>query len=434
MKLPFFKRDDEDKEAEGSSENQEIVPIDSAELCSTKDAELNPALYEHVTIEAKGIGGEAYADAVIPLAANALNAVEQWDHAIVRFPEGTGWNDLLNRKTPGWEEWKQLGILKDGKFKPQAAIKQAKLQPAAAANLALQGAAIVVGQAYMNEISGQLEGIQAGISSLQEEMRLERDSDLEASFELLREYLVNYAQISDNPEKKQAVHAQIEAIRKDALAAWNFQLKSMRSFDKRLAAPKKMKNDEVDRSINEFRAKENDALTAYMFLAAAERASMQYDNDFSEGRIAAERERLQQCLEDYEGTRINIQLTLAKRIGKYSGSLLAIADAAEDGYEKQNPAFDLAHAAKQNVPRVWIPAMREKASKDLEQKKARLSRAAMSDNRVLPAADNAVSELAKLNFMYNQADSIVVDQQGVHFIDSKNPLSDHADGSDETDL
>ena len=61
------------------------------------------------------------------MAAKAADTAAQWDHTIVRFPEGAGWNDLLNRKTPGWEEWKQLGILKDGKFRPQAAIKQAKL-------------------------------------------------------------------------------------------------------------------------------------------------------------------------------------------------------------------------------------------------------------------------------------------------------------------
>lgn len=207
MKFHFFKRDDnKSEEVPLISEEQEIVPIDSMESCKVENSSLNPELYEHVTFDSGSIGDGAHVDALIPLAANAANAATQWNQAIVRFPKGMGWNDLLNRKTPGWEEWKQLGILKEGKFKPQAAIKQANLQPAAVANLALQGAAIVVGQVYMTEINKQLEGMQSGISALQEEMRFERDSKLEASFELLREYLTNYAQISDNPEKKQAVH------------------------------------------------------------------------------------------------------------------------------------------------------------------------------------------------------------------------------------
>ena len=83
-----------------------------------------------------GQSAERHTPTLIPMAAKAADAAAQWDHAIVRFPEGAGWNDLLNRKTPGWEEWKQLGVLKDGKFQPQAAIRQAKLQPVAVANLA----------------------------------------------------------------------------------------------------------------------------------------------------------------------------------------------------------------------------------------------------------------------------------------------------------
>ncbi len=422
MKFHFFKRgDNKVEEAALAPEERGAAPADSAELCKVEGSSLNLELYEHVTFDGGGIGGEAYIDALIPLAANVVNAAAQWNQAIVRFPEGMGWNDLLNRKTPGWEEWKQLGILKDGKFKPQAAIKHVKLQPAAVANLALQGAAIVVGQVYMTEINKQLEGIHSGISALQEEMRFERDSNLEASFELLREYLTDYAQISDNPEKKRAVHGQIEGIRKDALAAWNFQLKSMRSFDKRLAASKKMKNDEVDRNISEFQSKENAALTAFMFLTAAERASMQYDNDFSEARIAAEKRRFQRCFDDYEGIRASVQRSLAAGIDKYTGGSLAIADAIEDGYTNQNPVLDLIHMVRQNVPRIWIPNMREKASRELEQKKACLTHAAMQDSRIASMAGGTDGELAKLDFIYNHADSIVVDRRGIHFIDSKQP-------------
>lgn len=73
-----------------------------------------------------------------------------------------------------------MSILKDNKFQSQAAIKQAKLQPAAVGNLALQGAAMVVGQMYMVEINKQLEDVAGGIAAIQEEMRLERESKIEA--------------------------------------------------------------------------------------------------------------------------------------------------------------------------------------------------------------------------------------------------------------
>jgi hypothetical protein len=415
MKFRLFGRQDEPEERHDEAKcpiaasEVEIVPGKASD-------ELNLALYEHVTLESDSIDGGAYADALIPLAGNVADAAGQWNHAVVRFPEGTGWNDLLNRKTPGWEEWKQLGVLKDGKFRPQAAIKQAKLQPVAVANLALQGAAIVVGQAYMAEISKELEGIQSSISAIQEEMRMERESDVEASFELLREYLTLYPQISDNTERRQAIHGAIEGIRKDALAAWGFELKAMHSLDDRLSTPRRMKNDVVSKSISEFRARERDAQAAFQLFVAAEQASMQYDGDFSEERIAFERGRLEKALGEYSEVRGSIQETLSKRIEKISGNLLEIPDAVEDGYEPQNPLLDAAHFVGQNAPRLWIPAMRDEAEQRLGSKKKRWSEVAMASDPIAPVGESRESRLDQMDFIYNRADTIVVNENGVHFI------------------
>lgn len=432
MRFRLFSRQDEPKEDRDEKECP-IVPAGEVEILPGKPGDvLDLALYEHVTFESDSIDGGAYADALIPLAGNVADAAGQWNHAVVRFPEGTGWNDLLNRKTPGWEEWKQLGVLKDGKFRPQAAIKQAKLQPVAVANLALQGAAIVVGQAYMEEISKELEGIQSSISAIQEEMKMERDSDVEASFELLREYLTLYPQISDNTERRHAVHGAIEGIRKDALAAWGFELKAMHSLDDRLSAPRRMKNDIVSKSISEFRARERDAQAAFQLFVAAEQASMQYDGDFSEERIAFERGRLGKALAEYGEVRGSIQKTLGKRIEKISGNLLEIPDAVEDGYEPQNPLLDAAHFVGQNAFRLWLPAMRGEAELKLDSKKRRWSEVAMVSDPITPVGEGWENKLTQMDFIYNKADTIAVDETRVHFIRMRsNPETGlEADGGD----
>lgn len=85
------------------------------------------------------------ADSLISLAANAAQAAQQFDMAVVKFPEGVGWGDLCVRHSDGWNLLSSFDS--DGKFNDMAAIKQAGLQPAAAANLALQGAAVAVGMA-----------------------------------------------------------------------------------------------------------------------------------------------------------------------------------------------------------------------------------------------------------------------------------------------
>jgi len=435
MKIPFFDKPNEDAPHDapnGATNEPSIIPTVEVEIKGTDhEAPLNIELYDHMTIthlaNNSGIGGADFADALIPLAGNAANTATQYGQAIVRFPEGAGWGDLLQRKTPGWEEWKQLGILKDGKFQPQSAIRQAKLQPIAVANLALQGAAIIVGQAYMAEISKQLDGIQNEIANIQEEMRLERESDIEASFELLQEYLAFFGEISNNPQRRQAVHGSIEGIRKDAKAAWAFQLKAIAAMHDELSTAKRMKNEDLKKRICEFKGREREAVAAFRLLAAAEQASMQYDNDFSPKRIAHERETLAKGLEQYKAERDGIQAILGERIDAMKVKPLMIAQAQDDDFETSNPLIGVAHAVKTNAPRIWLPAMRQEAKSHLYETKQRWSDIAMADNPIEPMASNRDDDLERLDFVYNRADTMVVDEAGVHFI--KTARDEHEEGA-----
>lgn len=62
--------------------------------------------------------GTTFVGAMIPAAGAVVDAAGQFEHAIVRFPKGAKWADLIDRKTPGWEGFKQLGILKGGSISP----------------------------------------------------------------------------------------------------------------------------------------------------------------------------------------------------------------------------------------------------------------------------------------------------------------------------
>ncbi|NMW59667.1 hypothetical protein HHJ81_00885 [Mobiluncus mulieris] len=420
MKFPFSGKHNGDSEPEEDRAGDAVIPTESAEIIPTIDSDdVDLAQYDHIKLDAKAISGAAFADALIPIAAAAAGAVAQWNHAIVRFPKGAGWNDLLNRKTPGWEEWKQLGILKNGKFQSQAAIRQAKLPPLAVANLALQGAAIVVGQAYMAEISKQLESIESGIGAIQQEMRLEREADIEARFERLFEYISQYEEISTNPEKKQAVLNAIEGIRVETLKAWKFQVKAMREFGAHIESPKRMKDDEVRARLNEFQGRERDALAAFRLFLAAEQASMQYDGDFSAARIARERERVERCLGDYAEVRDNAQTLLTERINNFRGSLLAVPDAEKDNIEPQNPLFDFGHFVAHNAPRITPLAMLKEAQKREAISKDCYRQAAGVDDPIARIGEERKNELARMNFIYNEADAMLIDGDGVYFLKTR---------------
>mgnify|MGYP000870526466 CR=1 FL=1 len=432
MRFPFFGKRDDDSEPEEDHEENAIIPAEDTEIVPVIDCnDVDLALYEHVTLDTNTIDGAAYADALIPMAAKAADAVSQWDHAIVRFPKGAGWNDLLNRKTPGWEEWKQLGILKDGKFQPQAAIRQAKLQPVAVANLALQGAAIVVGQAYMSEISKQLEGIESGIAAIQQEMQLEREADIEARFERLLEYISQYEEISTNPEKKQAVHNAIEGICVETLKAWKFQVKAMREYGVRLERSKRLKDDEVRAKLNEFQGRERDAQAAFRLILAVEQASMQYDGDFSAARIAREREKIERYLDAYAEVRDNAQTLLTEKIKNVRGGLLAVPEAEKDNYKPQNPVLDAAHFLAHAAPRFTPLAMRKEAQKQTAIKKSRYRRAAGVGDPIALIGEERKDELARMNFIYNEADAMLVDDNGIHFL--KTHSDDAGLETDESD-
>jgi hypothetical protein len=360
IKFPFFDRhkndagDTHDTKGPESSDNEpsKKTPEGSASIVSADSVELRTC--DHSSIAFKSTDAAARLNSLIPVAANAANAAGQWNQAIVRFPKGASWNDLIGRKTPGWEEWKQLGILRDGKFQPQAAIRQARLQPVVIANLALQGAALAVGQAYMTEIDERLRGIQSGTAAIQKEMQLEREAKLEARLEKLLEYVTLYGEIADNPEKRQAVLTGLELIGVDALETWKFQVKSMNELGTKLKNNKLMDDGEVKSCLDEFRSRESDAANAIMLCIMAERTSMQYEQDFGTKRIAREREKLAKRREAYDEARGKVQKLLREQVSHVkSGPLdhLAIPAPEDDGYELQNPLADALHAITANVPR-----------------------------------------------------------------------------------
>lgn len=423
---PFGKQPEK---SEDDSPAEEIARPEAHEIAITSDeAGMNIELYEHRSFDGDAIGGTAFMDAAIPAVGAAVDAVAQYGHAIVRFPEGANWGDLINRKTPGWEGFKQLGILKDGKFQPQAAIKQAKLQPAAVGNLALQGAAMVVGQMYMVEINKQLEEVTSGISSIQEEMRLDRESKISASMEMLKEYSEDYMTISDDPMRLQAVITQIESIREKARDAWIFQVSMLRSMEKSLRKDGKLKEDDLKKRMVEFAQREKAAHDAFVFLMAAEQVGMQYRQSYSTEQIVRERKSIQDRLTEYNEVRDVVQSHLIEDIGKLHGKLLARPAVVESADEAANPLIGLGIALKQNAPRYFPINMREEARRQKESKKANFEEYVSRENPINGIADSRVANLDDIDFIYNQANALLIDESGIHYL--RDTLNDEDEDGD----
>lgn len=366
-------------------------------------------------------------DSIIPLGGQIANTIEQYGQAVVRFPEGIGWKDLMNRKTPGWEEWKQLRGLKDGKFQPMAAIKQRGISPTAAANLALQGAAMVVGQAYMAEISNQLQALEEGVAAIQREMKIEREAKVQGSFRTLMRYVERFDEYSESPEKRQAALNEIEHILGEANNAWVFEIKAMQELGKNISKAKRMDEAEVKKTMGRLRNAEAHAATAFQLMSAIEQVSMRYDDDFSPRRIERERERMQKTLEEYGNARGAAYGALDKQIMKMKGRRLAAPDVKEDDYESINAVADFAHGALRQAERFTPLALVQEGGKKHEERKNGYLDKAHSESPVKAIAESQSEDLDNLNYIYNEAEAIVISEDGIKFVSDIKDLPPAAD-------
>lgn len=390
---------------------EETLVAEPVDTCERYDAKVNAGAAKQLL------------DSLIPLGTDVADAVNQYGHAIVRFPKDAngvqlGFNDLMHRKTPGWEDWQQLGGLKDGKFQPMAAIKQAKLSPTAVANLALQGAAVVVGQAYMAEISSQLEGIQRGIDGILAEMERERRARLLSNFDMLKRYASMPSETIEVPEKRQAVFDKIEDIVADANNAWIFQLETMRDGQKRIAKSKRLNKQELDTEIAEVADMEAKAAAAFQLMAAAEQVAMMYEDDHSAKRLAAEQERMQQRLAEYADVRGSLYGTLHKQIDRMRGRGLSIPEAKEAGGDAVNPVVDTTKAALRQLERITPAALIVEGGRVHHEAKNAFHDEAGNTNPVKDTGEARLSELAEMDYMYNRADMLIIDENGISFASS----------------
>ena len=357
-------------------------------------------------------------DSLIPLAAAGADAAAQYAHAEVRLPAGKTWGDLVSRKCG--DGWKMLNVKGEGRgLGAQGAIKQVRLSGPAVANIALQGAAVVVGQAYMAEISSKLDSIEKGISAIQREMEREREARIDSSFAMLRRYARHYAEFaSTDSDKRQAVLVEIERIIRDAHAACIYQLKVMEDLSKEFSRARRAKIDDVQRMVTRLKRAEREAAVAFQLLACAQQVSMQYDQDFSSMRIEREKDELQQKLTEYRKAHDQAYDGLSKRISNLKGKPLAIAAAADDSdYVAENLLFGIGHAFSRQAARIAPPAMRDTAKSKIVSTRNELRQSAASGRDVVADTCRAQSEnLDRLDLMYNEADAVAIHDDQICFL------------------
>ena len=351
-------------------------------------------------------------DALMPLVVIAAQAAQEYGMAVVKFPDGVGWADLCVRNDDGL---KLLSNFKDGKFNRMAGLEQAKLQPVAVANFVLQGAAIAVGMAYMNEISDKLDDLRSGIEEIQRDMQRERDAEIEAAYGALTRLVLKYEEYVANAEKRQAAQGIIENTLFQADKAWRYQLKCMRDLSEEIGRKSKLSEKGIIEDSNRLAAMEGNAAIAFELYIAAQQVGMRLDNNYSEQCIAKDRQLAEKMVDEFSDVRSTAHRSLSKKISKVGGMPLVLADSEDDSYEGNNFVLAALHDAGQAVNRVNPVRMRDKAKADVSKKREKLREAIVVEDVVGEIARRNEAQLEDLRFAFNEADTVVVKPDGVVF-------------------
>lgn len=415
MSITDTQHDDDGEEREPASretDGGEIAPMEPAGEASVSfvaPGELEAMRSKVFRSAALPASEKALAtlDSLIPLAASAAQAAQTYDMAVVRFPPGVSWADLCVRKEDGWNLLSHFEP--DGKFGDMAAIKRAGITPAGAANLALQIGAAAVGMQYMNVISSQLDTLQRGVGEIIREMELERQAELKTAFDDLDMLASRQEEYLATPEKRQLALQIADRARHDATGAWNYQLAAIRDYAARLLSKKGLDERGVREGIDRLVPMEARAASAYELVAAAEGLAMVVDADYSKERIESERGLSKKLSDEYESIVGPVESALLDRIKRFGGPPLLPAKPAEDGYEAQNPVLDAVHEGIRQANRLNPLRMARTASEDVYRRKRDAQGKLLAANRLSSAANAYEKKLADVDFAFNEADALVLE-------------------------
>lgn len=292
---------DDGSKNEGISPQETMMVVGSFEQVTD---DLNIRYAEEESFDVESI--LAKADAVVPGSVAVADAVNQYGYALVRFPEGKSWNDLMLRKTPGYEGWSHFATYGEngGVGGGNAAIRQAGLQPAAVANLAMQGAAMALGLAYMARIDSKLSDISKGIDEILLYMEEDYVSRLEGHAVALAEYREFYEEYANSVEERTSTITNTQRIYEKLRGYWRKELRRMERLQTEVRSQgKTVKEADARRMLEKFIGIDNRMRYIFGLAIISREILMQYGANFSHSRISRERRTVFSMCDEYVSSR-----------------------------------------------------------------------------------------------------------------------------------
>lgn len=290
----------------------------------------------------------AKADSALQIISDVLETIPEKGLFKVEVPEGFTLQDLAPVKG---EEGTFRGIVRNSekKIAGQAKLTETgRINPTQIAGVGLAAAAIVVGQAYMTEISDSLHDINEKLDRVASMIADEQRAKLMNALDIAKTYSKLYDDYRQKPDAMRAARNEIERCYNDVGAVIDWITLQLSPLDERARKAKASKK-ELQPLIEEFHSYEEQFSMSLKALSALAMTRMYYDGSTDERSSLIEQKRIMEKAQGFLKRRASVAGVLEIRIGSMKGAPVALPRGVDKNPLRNLTSMTPRAAAKQNL-------------------------------------------------------------------------------------
>ena len=332
--------------------NKELAPI-SVEVVPVEDLE-NIRIVANADAGKEGHAGIGErADAFLGLASNVIDLAEGKHLYKVEVPEGYSLKDLVaSKKDP--EAVRALVRDPKGRLSGDVSLKAAGVSPAQIASVGLAAAAMVVGQAYMTEISESLQRIDAKLEAIASMIAGNQRAKVKNALDIAKTYAALHDDYLQKPaEARQAARNEIEGRYNDVGQVIDWITEQLAGIEDKArdAAEREKDLEPLLKEIQSYEAQFGMCLQA---LSALAMTRMYYDGSMDDRSALVEERRILDKSQGFLKKRQVLAALMEMKIGGMKGVPIALPRGTQGNALKRLVSQTPRAAAKERLLEVKV--------------------------------------------------------------------------------
>ena len=270
--------------------DNELAPV-TVEIVRPEDLDRISVLGKIDKDNSGGVSLTGKVDAVLGIASNVLDAVEGANLYKVEVPDGYTLQDLIKSSK---DDGSLRALVKDanGKLNGDVSLRLNGISPAQVASVGLSAAAMVVGQAYMTEISDTLHSIDSKLDSVMAMIAGEQKAKVKNAIDIAKTYMQLFEDYQGKPsEALQAARIEIESRYNDIGEVIDWITEQLADIERRAKEIKPAEKD-ISTLLDELDSYKEQFELCLQALSALALTRMYYDGCFDQHSALVEQQRI----------------------------------------------------------------------------------------------------------------------------------------------